>query len=89
MWDFLILLGIIITFIGVGIIFLGIALKTVEKQERDTEKKEVRNTKTKGGGVILIGPIPIIFGTDRSIVIIAIIGAIILIVLSIIFFIYL
>jgi uncharacterized protein (TIGR00304 family) len=38
------------------------------------------------GGVILIGPIPIVFGTDRTAVLIGVIGAIILAVVSFVFF---
>jgi len=30
------------------------------------------------GGVIMIGPIPVIFGTDRTVVLIAVVGAVIL-----------
>jgi uncharacterized membrane protein len=37
---------------------------------------------TSFGGVIVVGPIPIVFGTDRTAVLIAVVGAVILFVLS-------
>jgi len=47
----LIILGFIVTFIAVLLIFIkGLSLRG----------------KTRGGGLIMIGPIPIIFGTDKE-----------------------
>jgi uncharacterized protein (TIGR00304 family) len=42
------------------------------------------STEVKTGGVVMIGPFPIIFGSDRSMVLIAIVGAIALMALAII-----
>lgn len=44
-----------------------------------------RDTSVKGGGVILIGPIPIVFGSDKRFVLIAMVLAIVLMLLAIIF----
>ncbi len=58
-----------------------------EKEENDYEyvlEKKRRKTEVKGGGVILIGPIPIVFG-DSRIAFYTLILAIVLMVLSIIF----
>jgi uncharacterized protein (TIGR00304 family) len=51
-------LGIALIFIGVLVIIVAIALMSV-----GGAKGEGR---ARGGGVIMIGPIPIIFGTDRK-----------------------
>lgn len=53
-------------------------------QVLDTEPE----TKVKGGGVILIGPIPIVFGSDKRYAIIAILLTIALMLLALIFLYY-
>lgn len=68
--------------IGIGIIlagFLVVLLATVVPG-KSSEKGEKRS-EVKGGGVILIGPIPIIFGSDAKWASIAIVLAIVLIVI--------
>lgn len=50
-------LGIALIFIGVIIIIIAVILISVSGAQKG---------KFKGGGVILIGPIPIIFGTDKK-----------------------
>lgn len=54
-----------------------------EKREPYARKAE---TKIRGGGVIMLGPIPIIFGSDKESAKTAIILAIILMVLSLLIF---
>ena len=71
----LIIAGIIIVFIGMIIIFIGSVLQLTSKTE------EVHT-----GGVIMIGPIPIIFGNDKGLIITGVIFAIILMVLYYILF---
>ncbi len=66
----LVIAGIIVIFVGIILILIGTALQS-------TSNKEEVHT----GGVILIGPIPIIFGNDRGLIIGAMIFAIIIIVL--------
>lgn len=73
----IIIAGIIIIFIGFMLIFIGTALQATSKSG---------SGEVKTGGVILIGPIPIIFGTDRGLIITAVILAIILMVLAYILF---
>jgi uncharacterized protein (TIGR00304 family) len=51
-------LGIALIFVGVLIIVIAVILLSIS-----ATKKE----KVKGGGAIIIGPIPIIFGTDKKI----------------------
>ena len=50
-------LGIALIFIGVLIIVLAVLLLSVSS---------VKKGKVKGGGAIIIGPVPIIFGTDKE-----------------------
>jgi uncharacterized protein (TIGR00304 family) len=50
-------LGIALIFIGVLIIIIAVVLLSVSGGERG---------KVKGGGAIIIGPIPIVFGTDKK-----------------------
>lgn len=72
--DLLILLGLGLVFLGFILVFLGLMFPPGEVKER----KEISREKIKGGGVILIGPIPIIFGLDYKYAILAIVLAIIL-----------
>lgn len=67
----IILTGILIIFIGFIIVFAGTALQASSKP-----------SDVKTGGVILIGPIPIIFGSDKGTIITAVILAIILMVVA-------
>jgi uncharacterized protein (TIGR00304 family) len=69
----LIILGVAAVIIGMLLIFLGTALQASGKTEK--------NEKVSVGGVVLIGPIPIIFGSDKGMVSLAIIGAVILMVI--------
>lgn len=71
-----------LVFIGVAIILFGfllvfLAMMSGSRSSGDNEK----GTRVKGGGVILIGPIPIVFGSDAKWTSIAIVLTIILIVL--------
>ena len=66
----LVITGIIVIFIGIILILIGTALQSTSQNE------EVHT-----GGVILIGPIPIIFGNDKSLIVGAMIFAVIIIVL--------
>ncbi|MDX1813794.1 MAG: DUF131 domain-containing protein [Candidatus Bathyarchaeia archaeon] len=50
-------LGIALIFIGVLIVIIAAILISVSGAQKG---------KVKGGGVILVGPIPIIFGTDKK-----------------------
>jgi uncharacterized protein (TIGR00304 family) len=50
-------LGIALVFVGVLIIIVAVILLSVSG---------ARKGKVKGGGVIIVGPVPIIFGTDEK-----------------------
>ena len=65
----LIILGFIVTFIAVFIMFIkSVSLKG----------------KTRGGGLVMIGPIPIIFGTDKETIKILVVLAIALMIFAVI-----
>ena len=50
-------LGIALIFVGVLIIIISVVLLSVSGAKKG---------KVKGGGAIIIGPIPIVFGTDKK-----------------------
>jgi uncharacterized protein (TIGR00304 family) len=89
-WNFLILLGIILVIVGSLFISLEIIMNIFREKREKPEEKEEKPKKTKskvrGGGVVLIGPIPIIFGSDKKFLIIAVILAIALMLISFILF---
>ncbi len=66
----LVITGIIVIFIGIILIIIGTALQSTSQ-----------NGEVHTGGVILIGPIPIIFGNDKSLIVGAMIFAVVIIVL--------
>ena len=72
--------------IGVAMVMLALFLsfrRTDSGRGRDgDEEEDKRKTEVKGGGVILIGPIPIVFGSDARWAAVAIVLAIALIVVS-------
>lgn len=64
-------MGILVIIVGFILIFTGTALQSSSK-----------TSDVKTGGVILIGPIPIIFGSDKGTIVTAVIMAIILMILA-------
>jgi uncharacterized protein (TIGR00304 family) len=50
-------LGVALIFVGVLVIVIAVILLSVSGG---------KNGKVKGGGAVLIGPVPIIFGTDKK-----------------------
>jgi len=76
--NLLILIGIFLVFIGFILIFFEFI--------RQLPHKKVLHKKVEGGGLILIGPIPIVFGSDTRYVILAIILVIILMLIVFYFF---
>jgi uncharacterized protein (TIGR00304 family) len=67
-----------VTAVGFGLVILGFVLALIAVI-LIVARSASSGTKTRGGGVLLIGPIPIIFGTDRESVKILVLLAIILI----------
>jgi uncharacterized protein (TIGR00304 family) len=57
--EILSLAGIVLIFVGLAIVVISILLKSV----RSSGKANVR-----GGGAVIIGPVPIVFGTDKKMV---------------------
>jgi uncharacterized protein (TIGR00304 family) len=72
-YNSIILIGFAAVVLGILLIFIGTALQS----SSNDSKTEVHT-----GGVILIGPIPIIFGNDKALVLFAVVFAIILMILS-------
>lgn len=69
MWD--------VTTVGLALIFLGLAVVVVALVSSKASKSE-----TKGAGVLMIGPIPLVFGSDAKWASIAMALAIVLVLLS-------
>jgi len=77
------LLGFIFVFIAI-LLFMFSFTSSVKYDNLDTaeEHQPTKKTSIKGGGVVLIGPIPIIFGSNWKITVFLVILAIILIIVS-------
>jgi uncharacterized protein (TIGR00304 family) len=85
---FLIAFGVMLIFIGFLLVFLDIMISLQEDagpEEGSFQRREIREKKVGGGGVILIGPVPVVFGTDKKFALTAIILAIVLMLLAILF----
>ena len=85
----LLVIGIFVIFIGFLMIListvLGINQDSRSGQDYSGRTEGKVESKVKGGGVIMIGPIPIIFGSDKESAKTAAILAIILMLLSLLF----
>ena len=77
------LLGFIFIFIAILLFMFGFTtpIGPVELQVED-EHHPRKKTSVKGGGIVLIGPIPIVFGSNWKIAIVLMIIAIILIIVA-------
>ncbi|MCE4618648.1 MAG: DUF131 domain-containing protein [Desulfurococcales archaeon] len=73
--QYLVLMGIVLLFLGLLLIFIGSFIGFREG-----------SGKVEGGGVILIGPIPIIFGTSSKAAVLAAALAVVIMILAIIFY---
>jgi uncharacterized protein (TIGR00304 family) len=82
-------IGFLIFFIGIVLILIGILLNIVKRGSRakrsDESEKQDENKGVRGGGVIVIGPIPIVFGTDRKALLLAVAVALVFMVLYLVF----
>ena len=72
-----------VDFVQIGLVLVAAGLGILAVSALTKRKKE-EGTRVQGGGVVLIGPIPIIFGSDARWATIAIVLAIVLVVLTII-----
>jgi uncharacterized protein (TIGR00304 family) len=66
-------MGFVVVILGILLIFIGTALQSSSSDSK---------TEIHTGGVILIGPIPIIFGNDKALILFGVIFAIMLMILS-------
>ncbi|NYB52582.1 MAG: TIGR00304 family protein [Methanobacteriaceae archaeon] len=75
----LIFIGIAAVILGILLIFIGSAVLSSGKNEGHNEVKT--------GGIILIGPIPIIFGNDRNTVLtVSLVAIIIMVIFYLLFY---
>lgn len=81
----LIALGIVLIILGFFLVAFGIMLSAKESAGLEERGQEPGEVKVKGGGVILIGPVPVVFGTDKRYALLLMILAIVLMLLAIIF----
>lgn len=80
----LITLGFLLVFIGMLVILAGVFSMTYQAwKSGGMEKPE---TDVRGGGIVMIGPIPIIFGTDVGALKFVVILAIVLMVIATVLF---
>lgn len=78
--EFLWNLGLILVFVGSAISFVAVVLLALSGLKGKKVKGKVR-----GGGVVIIGPFPIVFGTDKESVKILLFLSIVLVVLLLVF----
>jgi len=69
---------------GIALIFVGFALAFISALLLVFSGVKNRKVKVRGGGVVIIGPVPIIFGTDKESVKIILLLSIILVALLLI-----
>lgn len=67
-------IGFFVVVAGILLIFLGSMIQSTSSENT----KENSNSEIKTGGVILIGPIPIIFGNDKSMLVTSVILGVVL-----------
>lgn len=76
-------LGFICIFIAILLFIFGFSRSTSEDFGTNSgEQTQPKKTSVKGGGVVLIGPIPIVFGSSWKIAFILMIAAIILVLVA-------
>ena len=84
-WTLLIAAGMMLIILGFFLVAIGMVRSVRESASLEDRSQETRDEKIKGGGVILIGPVPVVFGTDKRYALLLVILAIVLMLLSIIF----
>ena len=76
-------LGVILVFVGFVVSLIAVVLLVLSS----FMGKKIEG-KVKGGGVVVIGPFPIVFGTDKESVKILLLLSIVLIVLLLVFMVF-
>ncbi|HEY9245363.1 MAG TPA: TIGR00304 family protein [Candidatus Methanoperedens sp.] len=84
MVEYLVMAGIALIIAGFFLSAAGI-FQGEGQADGNTSYRERKEDKVKTSGVILIGPVPIVFGSDKRSAIIAMILAIVIMLLAIIF----
>ncbi|MCZ7379952.1 MAG: TIGR00304 family protein [Candidatus Methanoperedens sp.] len=86
-WTFLIIAGSFLLILGFLLVAFGMMGHVKESEGSDDERpaETGKETRVKGGGIILIGPIPVVFGTDKRYALLMMILAIVLMLLAITF----
>lgn len=79
--NLLILAGFAVVMIGIIMIFLGTILQSSSNNEFNPSKTDIQT-----GGVIMIGPIPIIFGNNKGMVGVSVAFAIVLMIIYFLLF---
>lgn len=73
---------IILGFLSIASGMMSSSLAHEKMEQKAQDSSEGSGTKVKGGGVLFIGPIPIVFGSEKKYAIIAILLAIVLMLLA-------
>jgi uncharacterized protein (TIGR00304 family) len=82
-WALLITAGMVLIILGFFLVVFGIMRSARENAILEEGGQEPTEEKIKGGGVILIGPVPIVFGTDKRYALLLMILAIVLMLLAV------
>ncbi len=86
--NYLITIGLVMILLGLFLVVFWTITRSVQqstKSEDNISSAEKKKERIKGGGVVMIGPLPVVFGTDKKYAIIAMILAIVLMLLYIAF----
>lgn len=83
--NLLILAGFGVVMLGILMIFIGSVLQSATSEQSNSDS-DSSNTNIQTGGVIMIGPIPIIFGNNKGMVGVSVAFAIILMIVYFILF---
>jgi len=81
----LILTGFLVVMLGIIMIFLGTVLQSSSNNQSNSDSNN-QKTDIQTGGVIMIGPIPIIFGNNKGMVGVSVVFAIILMIIYFLLF---
>lgn len=82
-WAFLVAFGI--TLIILGFVLTVFGMMRSAKESTGIPHKEIKEGKIKGGGVILIGPVPVVFGTEKRYALLLMVLVIVLMLLAMLF----
>ncbi|AAY79577.1 TIGR00304 family membrane protein [Sulfolobus acidocaldarius] len=83
--DILSAIGLTIIFVGLVLVIVGIVSGIIKSSKKERNENQREETKTEYGGVIFIGPIPIVFGSNKDMAKMALIIGVIMVVLIIAF----